>query len=55
MTLSFTEASFQFKDLAEEVDGEKIPLDELLGDVIENERAAINGDQLRMGSMIAER
>lgn len=55
MTLSFTEASGQFKGLAEEVDGEKIPLDEFLGDVIENERASINGDQLRMGSMIAER
>ena len=55
MTLSFTESSAQVKSLAEEVDGEEIPVDELLGDVIENERAAINGDQLRMGSMIAER
>lgn len=55
MTLSFTEGSFQFKGLDEEVDGEEISVDELLGDVINNERAAINGDQLRMGSMIAER
>ena len=55
MTLSFTEGSAQFKGLAEEVDGEEIPVDEFLGDVLENERAAINGDQLRMGSMIAER
>ena len=55
MTLSFTESSAQFKGLAEEVDGVEIPVDELLGDVIENERAAINGDQLRMGFMIAER
>ena len=55
MTLSFTESSVQFKGIAEEVDGEEIPVDELLGDVIENERASINGDQLRMGRLIAER
>ena len=53
MTLSFTEGSAQMKTDVEVLEA-AVPA-EFLGDVIEDERASINGDQLRMGSMIAER
>ena len=64
MSLSFTEvAAFNLKfggeeaDLAEAAGGEEALAEEagLFGDFFTNERASINGDQLRIGQMLLER
>ena len=52
MTFSLTESSIQVKGVGEEVEA---PVDELLGDFFTDERASINGDQLRIGQMLLER
>lgn len=55
MTLSLTEVDAQGKV---RVDGEEADLDldvSAPGDVLDEERASINGNQLRLGKMIAER